>query len=201
MQKILLASKNRHKLEEIKQIVQIPSVVWVSMDQLSLDIDVVEDGDTFEQNAVKKAKEIYSASGIPCVADDSGLEVDALQGEPGVLSARYAGEGATTADNNRKLIEQLAGKNLSRSTARFHCVAAFFDGEITKTFVGITEGIVITQPRGEKGFGYDPLFIPDGYTGTFAELGEEIKNKISHRAKAFRALASFLNMYVEMKNR
>lgn len=200
MKKVVLASKNKHKLEEIQQIVQIPSIVWISLDQLSEDLHIIEDGETFEQNAIKKAKEVYKVTGLPSVADDSGLEVDALNGKPGVFSSRYAGEGATTAENNRKLIQELNRKNLRESTARFHCVAAFYDGETLKTFHGVTEGIIITQPRGEKGFGYDPLFMPSGYTQTFAQLGEDVKNKISHRAKAFMALAEYLKLYMDTKN-
>jgi XTP/dITP diphosphohydrolase len=145
--------------------------------------DVVEDGVTLEENAKKKAVEIALATGCWAMADDSGLEVDALNGAPGVYSARYAGEHCSYADNNVKLLEALAGK--TKRTARFRTVIALSDpaGSV-ETVSGECIGTVIEEQRGTNGFGYDPLFVPDGYSQTFAELSAEVKNRISHRANA-----------------
>ncbi len=150
---------------------------------------VEENGSTFEENAVLKAKALVNRTKLFALADDSGLEVDALGGEPGLLSARYAGERCSTADNNAKLLKKLAGVPFDRRTACFRCVAAFAgtDGTLLLS-EGICSGHIASKPRGSRGFGYDPLFVPDGYEETIAELPPETKNQISHRGKAFRAM-------------
>ncbi|WP_372797933.1 XTP/dITP diphosphatase [Pontiella sp.] len=184
--KLVLATRNAHKLEEINAIFDFQGLEVLSAFDFPDIPDVVEDADTFEGNAVKKAVEIARATGCWSLADDSGLEVDALDGAPGVYSARYAGEPCSYEKNNEKLLRELAGKK-DRS-ARFRTVIALSDPEgNAKTVEGFCPGKIIEELRGTNGFGYDPLFIPDGYTETFAELEACIKNKISHRAKALQA--------------
>lgn len=186
---LLVATRNRHKTEEIRAILGGNALEIVSAAERNDLPDVVEDGFTFAENAVKKAVEIARITACWVLADDSGLEVDALNGEPGVLSARYAGEPADYAANNRKLLSCL-GETVSR-VARFCCVIALADplGQ-TETVVGTCRGSILQSERGEGGFGYDPLFVPDGYTMTFAEMGSALKNSISHRARALEQAVS-----------
>ena len=140
----------------------------------------------------------HEASGIPCVADDSGIVVDALDGAPGVYSARYAGENAADADNNAKLLRELATVPECRRTARFVCCAAMVHSNgRTHSETGAVEGRIALEPRGQSGFGYDPVFIPEGYARTFAELGGEVKQRISHRARAFGKLRHYLEQLEE----
>lgn len=181
--KILIASRNVHKIQEIREIFDLPGVEWVSTAEFPELADVEEDGDTFETNAIKKATELAKATGLWALADDSGLEVTALGNAPGVYSARYAGEPCNHANNNVKLLNALAGK-VDRS-ARFRCVAALSDpaGRV-ETVSGSCPGRIVDTLRGAQGFGYDPLFVPDGYEITFAEMGNEQKNKLSHRGQA-----------------
>jgi len=187
--KLVIATRNRHKLEEIHAIFNFQGLEVCSAFDFPHIPDVVEDGDTLEANAIKKAVEICQATGLPALADDSGLEVEALNGEPGVYSARWSGEGCTYADNNLKLLRELAGKGNRR--ARFRTVIALaLPGEAPQTVEGSVQGIIIEELRGDQGFGYDPLFMPDGYNQTFAELPAEVKNKISHRARALNAASN-----------
>jgi XTP/dITP diphosphohydrolase len=184
--KLVIATRNAHKLEEIHAIFDFQRLEVCSAFDFPHIPDVVEDGDTLEANAIKKAVEICNATGLPTLADDSGLEVEALNGEPGVYSARWSGEGCTYADNNAKLLSELVGKTNRR--AQFRTVIALtLPGERPLTVEGAVKGIIIDELRGEQGFGYDPLFMPDGYNQTFAELSAEVKNKISHRARALNA--------------
>jgi XTP/dITP diphosphohydrolase len=180
---LLIATRNRHKFQEISDILRFPHVSFSSLHDWVSSPEVIEDGATFELNAIKKAVTLARFSGQWTLADDSGLDVDALGGEPGVYSARYAGEPSDDAANNRKLLDKLAAH--SNRQARFHCVIALSDplGE-TRSVSGTCEGTLLTAARGRGGFGYDPLFVPDGYDLTFAELPAGIKNTISHRAKA-----------------
>ena len=181
--KILIASRNAHKIQEIREIFDLPGVEWVSTAEFPDLHDVVEDGDTFEANAVKKATELARATGLWALADDSGLEVTALGNAPGVWSARYAGEPCNHANNNAKLLRELAGK--TDRSARFRCVAALSDPTgRAETVSGACPGRIVDALRGAQGFGYDPLFVPDGYDRTFAEMGNEQKNKLSHRGRA-----------------
>lgn len=152
-------------------------------------VEVVEDLPTLEGNALKKAKFWYQRTGIPSLSDDTGLEVEALGGEPGVYSARYAGPDATYEDNVQKLLEEMKG--IENRSARFRTVVALVS-EKELLFEGVCEGEIIRQPRGEKGFGYDPVFLPDGFNRTFAELNAEEKNRISHRGRALQKLIGFL---------
>lgn len=187
--KLVIATRNRHKLEEIHSIFDFQGLEVCSAFDFPHIPDVVEDGDTLEANAIKKAVEIRDATGLPALADDSGLEVEALNGEPGVYSARWSGEGCTYADNNAKLLRELVGKDNRR--AQFRTVIALaLPGEQPMTVEGSVQGTIIDELRGEQGFGYDPLFIPDGYNRTFAELPAAVKNKISHRARALNAASN-----------
>lgn len=189
MTKILVATRNQNKLEEIRQIFQIEDLQLVAADEIAgLPEDVEEDAETFEGNALKKARELCQASGLLTMADDSGLEVDALGLAPGVFSARYAGEGCDHAANNAKLLRVL--EKVDNRRARFRCVIALCapDGR-EWTVDGTCEGTILRQSCGRGGFGYDPLFAPEGHTQSFAELDAAAKNSISHRGVALRKAA------------
>lgn len=181
--KLLFATRNRHKLGEIKEIFGLPGLDMVSALDFPEIPEVIEDGDTLEANAVKKAVTLALATGLTAMADDTGLEVDALNGAPGVYSARYAGEQADYAANNRKLLAELEGVTDRR--ARFRCVISLAEPSGRAEYVdGTCAGHIAHSPRGDNGFGYDPLFIPDGFDRTFAELSADEKNRISHRGRA-----------------
>ena len=187
--KLVLATRNAHKLEEIQAIFDFQGLEVLSAFDFPDIPDVVEDKNTLEGNAEKKAVEIAKATGCWAMADDSGLEVAALDGAPGVYSARYAGDQCSYSDNNEKLLKELSDKD-DRS-AQFRTVLALSDPEgSVQILEGSCPGQIIEDMRGTNGFGYDPLFIPDGYAETFAELDASIKNKISHRARALQNAAS-----------
>ncbi len=186
MKTILAATGNAHKVEEITAILKPLAIKVISFKDIDMELpEVVEDKDTFVGNATKKAVEIAEATGMVCLADDSGLIVDALNGEPGVYSARYAGEHASDLDNMNKLLKNLIG--IENRTARFACcLAVATPTEVIGTAEGFVPGKIIDEPRGSHGFGYDPCFVPDGFDKTFAELGSEVKDSISHRGNALR---------------
>ena len=193
--RILIATMNTGKLLEYERLLaEVPGLELETMAALPEAIDVVEDRDTFRGNALKKAMKIATVSGMPCLADDSGLEVDALGGGPGVYSARYAGEGSTDSENNAKLLDELSGIADDERRARFQCAIVIVDqsGRELAMAEGACEGRIGSEPRGSHGFGYDPLFVPEGYAQTMAELGPETKNEISHRAKAAAKLVPIL---------
>lgn len=181
--KLVIATRNAHKLEEINAIFDFQGLEVLSAFNFPDVPDVIEDQDTLEGNAAKKAVEIAAATGCWALADDSGLEVQALNGAPGVYSARYAGEECSYDANNKKLLRELQGK--ADRSAQFRTVVALSDptGNV-QTLEGACPGKIIEELRGINGFGYDPLFVPDGYSETFAELDAGIKNRISHRARA-----------------
>ncbi len=186
--KMILASKNKHKLKEISDMLSDLNIQLISMDEAGLgDLEIVEDGETFEENSMKKAVTVMEKTNEAAIADDSGLEVDFLGGCPGVYSARFAGEDATDEDNNEKLLKKLEGVPFEKRKGRFVSVIslAFPDGR-KLSLRGECEGVIALESKGTDGFGYDPLFIVTKYQRTFAELGSEIKNKISHRAKALK---------------
>ncbi len=192
--KIVFATNNSHKLEEIRQILG-ESIEVLSLADINCHEDIPETAPTIEGNAMMKARYVYDKYGTPCFADDTGLEVEALDGAPGVYSARYAGsEGHDSEANMRKLLHELEGKENRR--AQFRTVIALIeqkDGKpVAHTFEGKIEGHISDEKRGTSGFGYDPIFVPEGYEQSFAELGNEIKNKISHRARAVARLAEYL---------
>lgn len=181
--KLLIASRNAHKIREIREIFDVPGVEWLTPDDIAGLPEVEEDQDTFEGNAVKKATELARAAGLWALADDSGLEVAALNGAPGVYSARYAGEPGNHAKNNAKLLAALQGQTDRR--AQFRCVIALSDPQgRADTVSGICPGRIIEILRGAGGFGYDPLFVPEGFQQTFAEMPAEAKNALSHRGRA-----------------
>jgi XTP/dITP diphosphohydrolase len=185
--KIVFATNNAHKLEEVAAILGDNYEV-LSLREIGCDADIPETADTFAGNALQKAQYVREHYGYDCFADDSGLEVDALDGAPGIYSARYSGGGSEA--NMDKLLHNLTGE--SNRGAQFRTVIALLIGEETRIFEGIVRGTIIEARRGEGGFGYDPIFVPEGYELTFAELGSEVKNRISHRAKAVEQLASYL---------
>lgn len=198
-QVIVMASHNQHKIKEIEAITQKFGMPVISRDAAGVPpVEIVEDGETFEENSLKKAQEIQKLCGRITLADDSGLEVDYLGGAPGVYSARFAGEDGNDAKNNEKLLKLLDGLKKEDRKAKFVSVITmvFPDGEVL-TARGECPGRIITAPAGENGFGYDPLFVPDGYDKTFAQLTAEEKNRISHRAKALEKLEQLLD---ERKN-
>lgn len=183
--RLVLATRNRHKVDEISALLaELPVEILSFRDFPDLP-EVVEDGATLEENAVKKAEAIAEATGLPSLADDTGLEVEALGGAPGVFSARYAGPEGDYEANNEKLLNELAGVAPDRRGATFRCVVALAvpSGE-TRVVEGRTDGRIIGERRGSGGFGYDPLFVPDGWKRTYAEMSTDEKNAISHRGKA-----------------
>jgi len=194
MKELVVATRNRGKLLEIQAMLTgLVASVRCAGDFPGLP-DTVEDGATFEENALKKAREAVRFCGLPALADDSGLVVDALEGRPGVYSARFAGEEAGDAANNAKLLAELAGVAAEATTAAFVCVLAFVTPEgVEQIFTGRVPGRILDAPRGEGGFGYDPLFLVDGYDRTMAELDVAEKNRISHRGQAFRLFREYLH--------
>ena len=190
MKKIVFATNNKHKLDEIRKILG-ENFEIVSLKEIGCDIDIPETGNTLEANALQKAEYIREHYGIDCFADDTGLEVDALNGQPGVHSARYAeGTDHDSNANMNKLLKEL-GNNNNRK-ARFRTVIALLLNGETHLFEGIVNGHIAYEKHGTDGFGYDPIFVPEGYEQSFAELGMNIKNHISHRARAVKNLADFL---------
>ncbi len=189
--KIICATQNTGKLKEVSQILGDKYFELLSLNDFNNVGEIVEDGNSFEENAIKKAKYVFEEYGLPVIADDSGLVVEQLNGEPGIYSARYASENATDEENNLKLITNL--KELPQPhIAKFVCVAVYYDEYKTLTATGEIIGRILLEPRGSNGFGYDPLFLPDGYNQTTAELDLNEKNKISHRAKAFKSLLKMI---------
>ena len=194
MKELLVATGNKGKLREFAELLKgVVDTILSPADFPGLP-EVEEDGATFEENAIKKARSAALFTGCPVLADDSGLSVDYLNGSPGVYSARYAGEGASDANNNALLLRELAGVPVERRSAAFHCVIALCqpDGSC-RTFDGSLPGVILESPRGEGGFGYDPLFLVPEYNQTFSELPLEIKNGISHRGRAMQLLKAAMS--------
>ena len=191
MDKLILASRNKNKVEEMKQLVAHLGIdVFSALDFPDLG-EVEEDQPTLEGNALKKARYVNQQTGIPALSDDTGLEVEALDGAPGVYSARYAGENASYQDNVLKLLDALKGKE--NRAAQFRTVVALVDGDQEWTFEGVCKGKIIEEQIGKKGFGYDPIFMPDEFAETFAQMDPNIKNLISHRGKAVQRFLEFLD--------
>jgi XTP/dITP diphosphohydrolase len=191
MKRIIFASKNEGKINEVRKILAGLKVQILSLSDVDYTIEIEETGSTFEENAKIKADVIYKEYKIPVISDDSGLAVEQLNGEPGVYSARYAGASAADEENNLKLLKTLE-KFPQPHKAKFVCLAVYYFGTDFFTAIGEVNGKIIKSPRGTKGFGYDPLFVPDGYIQTMAELNSEIKNKISHRFNAFVQLKKYI---------
>lgn len=188
--RLIFVTNNKNKLREIREIMP-PNIEVLSLSDIDCVNDIPETADTLEGNALIKAHYVYDRYGFDCFADDTGLEVDALDGRPGVHTARYAGESHDPDDNMKKLLSEL--KEKVNRNARFRTVIALIEKGEEHLFSGKVEGEITTQPRGEQGFGYDPVFIPEHTGLTFAEMGEDAKNKISHRARAVAALLDFLH--------
>jgi len=198
MKKIFIASKNKGKISEIRSYLTGFGIEVFSMLDSHEIHDIEETGDSFEDNALLKAKAVYEIVKIPVLADDSGLEVDLLDGKPGIYSARYSGINANDSSNNEKLLAELGNSPEDRRTARFRCVLCLYDGENSRFFDGVCEGRIDFSIKGNNGFGYDPLFIPSGYSNTFGELSNEVKSRISHRAKALLSLKKYLELEKSM---
>lgn len=190
---LMVATTNKGKLKEIKRLLADTGIVVKSLDEIAGLPEIVEDGDTFEANAQKKALTVARHCGCLTLADDSGLAVKALQGEPGVYSARYAGPGASDSDNNRKLLSVMTGLPREQREAAFHCAMALCEPSgACRVFQGRLQGLILEEPRGSGGFGYDPLFLVPEYGKALAEIPLEIKNRISHRGEALRKTLEYL---------
>lgn len=189
MKKIVFATNNQHKLQEVKEVLG-DTIEIVSLAELNCFDEIPETANTLEGNALIKAEYIYNKFSLNCFADDTGLEVEALDGAPGVFSARYAGEENNAIANMQKLLANMSVK--TNKNARFRTVIAYIEQGKIQYFEGMIEGKIATEPKGKAGFGYDPVFIPNGYQQSFAELGTDEKNKISHRALAVNKFAQFL---------
>ena len=190
MKKIVFATNNQHKLNEVKKITEGLTEI-VSLSEINCFDDIPETADTLEGNALQKARYVKEKFGFDCFADDTGLEVEALDNAPGVYSARYAGPDHNSESNMKLLLKNMEG--ITNRNARFRTVIALLMDGKEYLFDGIVEGVIIDEKRGNSGFGYDPVFVPNGYNETFAQLGSDIKNNISHRAKAVLKLHDFLS--------
>lgn len=186
--KLVFATNNAHKLQEVSAMLPADYEL-LSLSDIGCDVDIPETADSLQGNALQKAQYVKEHFGLDCFADDTGLEVDALGGEPGIYSARYAGPGHDSKANMTKLLLKMQGK--TDRHAQFRTVIALLLGGDTLFFEGIVKGTLLEEPRGTAGFGYDPIFVPEGYNETFAEMGDE-KNDISHRARAVEKLVEFL---------
>lgn len=187
--KLVFATNNKHKLDEVRAIVG-DRVEVLSLNDIDCHDDIPETADTLQGNALIKARHIYTKYGLDCFADDTGLEVEALDGAPGVYSARYAGEECDSEANMQKLLHELTGKN--NRNAQFRTVIALIIKGEEKLFNGIVKGTITGEKMGDSGFGYDPIFIPEGFSESFAQMGSEIKNSISHRYRATEQLGNYL---------
>lgn len=191
MKKIVFATNNSHKLEELRRLTK-GKIEILSLSDINCHDDIPETADTLEGNALIKARWVKERYGYDCFADDTGLEVDALDGAPGVLSARYAGEGHDSQANMRLLLSNL-GDNTNRK-AQFRTVIALIEGKEERLMDGVVEGEITQSPSGENGFGYDPIFKPMGFNVTFAEMGADEKNQISHRGRAVAKLLEYFSL-------
>lgn len=186
---LIFATNNAHKLDEVRNAESLNFEI-LSLKDIGFDGDIPEDFDTLSENAMQKARFIHNKYGMDCFADDTGLEIDALDGRPGVLSARYAGPQCNSEDNIQKVLQELKGKIIRK--ARFRTVIALILNNEAYYFEGVVQGEILSEKRGESGFGYDPVFLPACFTHTFAQMDLALKNKISHRAKAVGKLIEFL---------
>ena len=191
--KIVLATRNIDKIREIEDALSGLEYDMLTLDNFPAVPDIVEDGTTIEQNALKKANVVHNITGELSLADDTGLEVDFLDGKPGVLSSRFAGENATYDDNVEKLLSLMKGVPAEKRTARFRCVIALVNRSIEQTFEGVIEGIILDKKQGTQGFGYDPVFLVPAAGCTFAEMPLDYKNRISHRGLALKKARIFLD--------
>ena len=193
MNEIVLASRNPNKIEELRELLSLPDLRVLSTADFPELEEVAEDALTLEGNALKKAHYVAMVTGLPSLADDTGLEVSALNGAPGVYSARYAGEQASYDDNVEKLLSEM--EDIEQRNAQFRTVVAFVDADKHWIFEGVCTGQISRYRKGVKGFGYDPIFMPDGFEQSFAEMGSEQKNSISHRGLAMKDAVAFLQKW------
>lgn len=199
LKQIIFATGNKGKLAEVKKIFEETGIDIISLYDLGEVPEIIEDGDSFEANSFIKAKAIYDIHKKPVIADDSGLEIEQLNNRPGIYAARYAGENCTYEDNNIKVLNEL--KDFSEPhKARFVCCAIYYDGENKEVSFGYLPGRIIKEFKGQNGFGYDPIFVPDGFDRTLSEMNLEEKNKISHRAEAFNNLREKSLTHFETKS-
>ncbi|MCR4828920.1 MAG: RdgB/HAM1 family non-canonical purine NTP pyrophosphatase [Bacteroidales bacterium] len=189
MEELIFATNNKHKLQEVSEILR-DCVVIHSLAERGLSGDIPETADTLEGNALQKAQWVYERTGADCFADDTGLEVDALGGRPGVYSARYAGEHCTFDDNVNKMLREMEGQQNRK--ARFRTVICLLEKGVPRYFEGCVEGSILTERYGQGGFGYDPIFMPDRFAVSYAEMPLEVKNRISHRGLAVAKLVDYL---------
>ncbi|MFC1554713.1 XTP/dITP diphosphatase [candidate division KSB1 bacterium] len=201
IKQLLIATNNKGKVVEIIPLLEGIAAYVISLADLENRIEVEETGNTFTENAVLKAETLFEKTGIITLADDSGIEVDAIGGRPGVYSARFAGEETDSQKNNALLLEMLKDVPEDKRTARFRCVMALALPVGTRIFDGAVEGIIVEKPQGDYGFGYDPVFRPDGYDKTFGELGKPVKFEISHRTRALNKVIDFLKNYSDNSDR
>ena len=193
--KLVLATHNSHKKTEMNTLLAPLGISIVGLDDFPQIGDIEETGTTLLENSLIKARSVHQITGLPSLADDTGLEVDALDGAPGVYSARFAGEDPTYEDNVNKLLSKLEGVSAEKRTARFRTIIAFVDGRRELFAEGIIEGLITVEPCGHEGFGYDPIFLPETESKTFAEMSQERKNQISHRGRALAKMQKKLNNY------
>ena len=193
--KLVIATHNENKLTEIIFLLGSMNIDIIGLDKFPDITDIEETGSTLRENSLIKAKTVNKITGLPCLADDTGLEVKALGGAPGVYTARYAGHNATFNENVSKLLKKLNGIPSKKRKARFKTIVCLYDGDYEVYAEGIINGIISLRPKGKGGFGYDSVFIPDSYTRTFAELNLEEKNRISHRARAVNEIKMKLHSY------
>ncbi|MDL1891302.1 RdgB/HAM1 family non-canonical purine NTP pyrophosphatase [Sphingobacteriales bacterium CHB3] len=196
MKRLVLATHNKHKAEELQLLLDGTDIEILTLDSFPQVGDIEEDHDTLQGNALKKARHVLQLTSLPSLADDTGLEVFSLNGEPGVYSARYAGPNATYADNVKKLLLKMNGMPAHSRGAQFRSVLAFVTPEgFERVVEGVCNGEIIDHPRGTGGFGYDPVFLPSGHRQTFAEMSMDVKNTLSHRAKALHGIKGVLLSY------
>ena len=198
-QKIVVATNNEDKLNEIKMLLNNLKLNILSKNDFMDFPEMEETGDSLKANALLKARGTFQATGLPSIADDTGLEVSELNGAPGVYSSRYAGTSASYEDNVRKLLNEMENVPIERRGAQFRCAIAFVDGEHEFTIEDVCKGIIIHSPQGNDGFGYDPIFFVPEYGKSFAEMSPELKNNISHRGKALTKIKPYLSEYFEAK--
>ncbi|MEE9224824.1 MAG: XTP/dITP diphosphatase [Bacteroidota bacterium] len=197
MNRLVLATRNSNKAREIKEILKRTDVQIQTVNDFPYIGEIREEGATFEENALLKARTVFEKTKFPALADDSGFEVFYLNMRPGIFSARYSGANHSDESNNRKILEELQGVPDRRRRARFRCVMAFVAHGVERVVEGSCSGKIVVEPRGSNGFGYDPLFLPMGYTQTFAELAPDVKNTISHRARALEQILPILRDYFQ----
>ena len=199
MPRLLLATTNRGKADEYRSLLREVDFDLITLDQAGISQEAEENYDTFEDNARSKAAFYAALSGLITLADDSGLEVEYLNGEPGVYSARFSGKGATCKSNNEKLLRLLKDVPAAKRKACFKCVIAVVDkGKVIEVVEGVCRGKICLASKGDNGFGYDPVFVPDGYKKTFAQMGPVLKNKISHRSKALAKAKNIISKYLSL---